>query len=281
MNFQILLKKRLIDILYFLISKKKIKSFEPMDSHFNLEIQSNKKFGDVSSNIAMVYSKKCEMSVSELGNLIVEELKKDFMIRNIKLVKPGFINIFFKNSFWHEQIVDFLEKGFANPYNVISKKYCVEFVSANPTGLMHIGHARGAVLGDSICSLLEEIGHNVTREFYINDAGEQISKLHKTIEFHLNEKPNKNLPDGLYPGEYLKNLSKKLSSSKFINKEKIVDIILDDIKKDLRLLKINHENFISEKTNSTKSVIKNFIDKLGKLKLIYYGFYNISLSIWV
>ena len=99
MNFQILLKKRLIDILYFLISKKKIKSFEPMDSHFNLEIQSNKKFGDVSSNIAMVYSKKCEMSVSELGNLIVEELKKDFMIRNIKLVKPGFINIFLKIVF--------------------------------------------------------------------------------------------------------------------------------------------------------------------------------------
>ena len=272
MNFQILLKKRLIEILYDLISKKKIKSFEPVESHFNLEIQTNKKFGDVSSNIAMVYSKKCEISASELGNLIVEELQKDFMIRNIKFVKPGFINIFLKNSFWHEQIINFLEKGFVNPYNVISKKYCVEFVSANPTGLMHIGHARGAVLGDSICSLLEEIGHNVTREFYINDAGEQISKLHKTIEFYLNEKQNNNLPDDLYPGEYLENLSKKLSSSKFLEKEKIVDIILNDIKKDLHFLKINHDNFISEKKNSTKSVIEDFIDRLDKLKLIYHGF---------
>ena len=272
MDFQILLKKKLIDILNFLISEKKIKSFEPSNSHFNVEIQNNKKFGDVSTNIAMVYSKTCEISPSTLGNFIVEELKKDLIIRNIQLVTPGFINIFFKNSFWYDQIINFLEKGFNNPYSVISKKYCVEFVSANPTGLMHIGHARGAVLGDSICSLLQEIGHNVTREFYINDAGEQISKLHKTIDFHLNKKPNKNLTDDLYPGEYLKNLSKKLSTSKLIDKEKITNIILDDIKKDLNLLKINHDNFVSEKRNSTNAEITDFIDRLSKQNLIYYGF---------
>ena len=124
MNFQILLKKKLIDILNFLISKKKIKLFEARDNHFSVEIQTNKKFGDVSSNIAMVYSKKCEISPFKLGNFIVEELKKDIMIRNVQLVKPGFINIFFKNSFWYEQIINFLEKGFKNPYNVSSKKYC-------------------------------------------------------------------------------------------------------------------------------------------------------------
>ena len=94
-------------------------------------------------------------------------------------------------------------------YNVKKKSICVEFVSANPTGLMHIGHARGAVFGDVLCAILEEVGHKITREYYINDAGEQIKKLLETIKFHLiNDFASKdNLPENLYPGEYLRNVA--------------------------------------------------------------------------
>jgi len=272
MNFQILLKKKLVDILDSLMSKRKIQYFKPITDQFSIEIQSNKKFGDLSSNVAMVYSKNSAKPPLELGNLIVEKLQKDSIIKKIDLVKPGFINIFLKNDFWCDQILDFLKNGFNNPYHIVPKKYCVEFVSANPTGLMHIGHARGAVLGDSICSLLEEIGHDVTREFYVNDAGEQINKLHDTINFHLDKKKEKKIPDGLYPGEYLKNLTKKLTAQKLNGNEKIINIILDDIKKDLSELKINHDIFMSEKSNSTDKMIGDFIEKLGHHKLIYNGF---------
>ena len=139
-------------------------------------------------------------------------------------------------------------------YDIKSKKICFEYVSANPTGLMHIGHARGAVLGDTLSSILKEVGHKVTDEYYVNDAGEQINKLLNTINFYLeNEcKFDEDLPESLYPGDYLKNIAKSLQNNKqsMLPKnfnEKVVDCILDDIKDDLKILKVNHKNFISEK----------------------------------
>ena len=92
----------------------------------------------------------------------------------------------------------------------------MEYVSANPTGLMHIGHARGAVLGDTLSSILKEVGHKVTDEYYINDAGEQINKLLNTINFHLENgcKFDGDLPESLYPGDYLKNIAKSLQNNK-------------------------------------------------------------------
>ena len=101
-------------------------------------------------------------------------------------------------------------------YDIKSKKICLEYVSANPTGLMHIGHARGAVLGDTLSSILKEVGHKVTDEYYVNDAGEQINKLLNTINFHLENgcKFDGDLPESLYPGDYLKNIAKSLQNNK-------------------------------------------------------------------
>ena len=89
-----------------------------------------------------------------------------------------------KKEFWHQQLVNFVSSFDNYNYNVKPKKICVEYVSANPTGMLHIGHARGAVLGDAISSILQEVGHDVDKEYYINDAGEQIKKLVKTIIYH-------------------------------------------------------------------------------------------------
>ena len=213
----------------------------------------------------------------------------------VEVIKPGFINIFFTNLFWQNQLSQFIKLDGSYNYNLKTKSICIEFVSANPTGLMHIGHARGAVLGDAISSVLQEVGHNITKEYYINDAGEQIKKLNKTILFHVEnflEDSESPLPDDLYPGEYLKNIAKKIFNKFALKKsselkeieEKIVDIILSDIKKDLVDLNINHDNFVSEKSISSSDNINKLKNKLLDLKLAYFGFQekpkNISSEDW-
>ena len=114
-----------------------------------------------------------------------------------------------KKEFWHQQLVNFVSSFDNYNYNVKPKKF-VEYVSANPTGMLHIGHARGAVLGDAISSILQEVGHDVDKEYYINDAGEQIKKLVNTIIYHR-ENPNSDLKkinnDDYYPGNYLVGIS--------------------------------------------------------------------------
>ena len=153
------------------------------------------------------------------------------------------------------------------------KNICIEYVSANPTGLMHIGHARGAVFGDTLSSILEEVGHNVTREYYINDAGEQIKKLKSTVNYHINNLlDNKNevtdLPDDLYPGEYILNVAKKLITELSIVRDfdlkqirnlekKIISIIINDIKDDLKKVGVKHDKFTSEKKFHQKLMLRN------------------------
>ena len=160
-------------------------------------------------------------------------------------------------------------------YKVEKKKICVEFVSANPTGLMHIGHARGAVLGDVIASILEEVGHDICREYYINDAGEQIKKLISTIKYHIEKKKNDSFPSDLYPGEYLKEISHKFkldNSNKNLSSDNIVDNVMMDIKYDLKSIKISHDKFISEKQLASEENITNLKDILNKLDLSYLGY---------
>ena len=206
---------------------------------FNIEIPNNKEFGDVSTNIAMVLSKEFKLKPHHLAEKISNEIKKNKFIKKIEIVGPGFINFFFKDKFWHNQLNTLLKEIKNYKYKVEKKKICVEFVSANPTGLMHIGHARGAVLGDTIASILEEVGHKVTREYYINDAGEQIKKLINTIIFHKDNKPEKidELAEDLYPGDYLKEISLKIQKTNDFKlddqdkglRHKAVDIIMKDI----------------------------------------------------
>ena len=252
---------------------------------FNIEIPVLQEYGDVSTNVAMVYSKKTDFKVNEFAEIIKLELLKDLVIDKINVVKPGFINIFFKNSFWQNQLKLVLEnKDKTKKKN--DKKINIEYVSANPTGLLHIGHARGAVLGDVISNLLDEEGYNIIREYYINDAGNQIKLLIDTIFFHLknlNRKITKELPDQLYPGEYLYDISKIILSNNpnILNEtdkfEKIrfesIKIILNDVKNDLNKLGVTHDIFTSEKEVTTDKAVKN---DLGAE--IYSRLYNYYLN---
>ena len=251
---------------------------------FNIEIPVLQEYGDVSTNVAMVYSKKTDFKVNEFAEIIKSELLKDFVIDKINVVKPGFINIFFKNSFWQNQLKLVLEnKDKTKKKN--DKKINIEYVSANPTGLLHIGHARGAVLGDVISNLLDEEGYNIIREYYINDAGNQIKLLIDTIFFHLknlNRKITKELPDQLYPGEYLYDISKIILSNNpnILNEtdkfEKIrfesIKIILNDVKNDLNKLGVTHDIFTSEKEVTTDKAVKNVVSFLKENDLAYFGY---------
>ena len=295
MLFQEYLKKEIFEIVIKLLEKMNLES-DFLDKHFfNVEISQKQNFGDLSSNVALVFSKFFKISPEKLAELISIELRKDKYVLKVEVIKPGFINIFFSNLFWQNQLSQFIKLDGLYNYNLNTKSICIEFVSANPTGLMHIGHARGAVLGDAISSVLQEVGHNITKEYYINDAGEQIKKLNKTILFHVEnllEDSENPLPDDLYPGEYLKNIAKKIfnkfalkKSSELKEKEEmILEIILSDIKKDLVDLNVNHDNFVSEKSISSSDNINKLKNKLLELKLAYYGFQekpkNISSEDW-
>ena len=295
MLFQEYLKKEIFKIVKKLLDEKNLESDFLEKNSFNIELSQKVNFGDLSSNVALVFSKLFKTSPEKLGELISIELRKNQYVLKVEVKKPGFINIFFTNLFWQNQLSQFIKLDGSYNYNFKPKSICIEFVSANPTGLMHIGHARGAVLGDAISSVLEEVGHNITKEYYINDAGEQIKKLNKTILFHIENflKNTENiLPDDLYPGEYLKNIAKKILN-KFGLKEsselkeieqKIIDIILSDIKRDLIDLNINHDNFVSEKNISSLHNINKLKNKLLESKLAYFGFQekpkNLSSEDW-
>ena len=271
-----LLKKELFDYINSEYSKKNIKEV-PNKSSFNVEIPTNKKFGDVSTNIAMVFAKKMGLPPRDLALKLSKHMNKENFIEKLEVVGPGFLNIFFKKSFWQDQLKVYFKNVNSFDYSTVKKNICLEFVSANPTGLMHIGHARGAVLGDTIASILEEVGHKVTKEYYINDAGEQIKKLKKTVKFHLKNKNNKKIKtdDELYPGEYLKEISKKIHNqelSELMLENSIIKLIMNDIKEDLFKIKIKHDSFISEKECSSKKNIDEILKKLNQKKLTYYGY---------
>ena len=287
MLFQDYLKLEIFEIVKKLLDQKKIEINDLKNKNFSVEVSQKKEFGDLSSNVALVFSKFFKTKPEILANEILLELKKNSQISKIEVVKPGFINIFFLNSFWQSQLSTFIKLQGVFDYKIPKKNICIEYVSANPTGLMHIGHARGAVFGDTLSSILEEVGHNVTREYYINDAGEQIKKLKSTVNYHINNLlDNKNevtdLPDDLYPGEYILNVAKKLITELSIVRDfdlkqirslenKIISIIINDIKDDLKKVGVKHDKFTSEKKVSSKANVEKLKEKLIKSKLAYFG----------
>ena len=281
MLFQESLKKKLFSIFEKILIEKKINISNLNNFDFSIDISPKKEFGDVSSNIAMIGCKILKTSPMHLADEFAIYLKKEDKIQKIEILKPGFINFFFHESYWQNQLKEYLNINQKFDYKIKSKKICLEYVSANPTGLMHIGHARGAVLGDTLSSILKEVGHDVTDEYYINDAGEQINKLLRTVNFHLsnNFESSSSFPDSLYPGDYLKNVAKVIRKENKKNileqsnlNKKVIDYILNDIKEDLKTLKVNHKNFISEKKLSSKDCVDKLKKKLLDMKIAYYGF---------
>ncbi|MDA7573106.1 arginine--tRNA ligase [Candidatus Pelagibacter sp.] len=245
---------------------------------------------DISTNVSLVLSKINKRSPIDIANqLIIIIKKKDTDIETISVEKPGFINIKFKPIFWNNFIYD-INTNYKN-FGVSSKqkkqKYLIEFVSANPTGPLHVGHCRGAILGDVISNILTFNNHTVSKEYYVNDYGNQIINFTKSVFFRVreilnNEKfPTEN-PD-LYPGDYLINIArniinknKDLKFDKFENISKKLTILvvaesIKLIKANLQNLGIIHDKFINETEIVHNNEVEKVIEKLKKKDLVYEG----------
>ena len=225
---------------------------------------------DVSTNLPMVLAKKLNTTPAKLAVLIIDNISFDY-VEFAEHVSPVFINIKMRVKFWQDAILNI--DRFKNIGQ--GEKVNIEFVSANPTGPMHIGHTRGAVYGDVLATLLQKSGFDVTREFYVNDAGGQIAVLEKSFLFRL-EQVRKNdfsepMPDGCYPGDYLIELAQNFSAKGEINREYILDAMLNLIKQDLIKLKVKHDKFTSEKAITDAGKIDEAFKILQQKNLIYKG----------
>ena len=245
---------------------------------------------DISTNAAMVLSKINKITPTDLANKLVEPIKKDDpFIDDISVIKPGFINIKFKPIFWTKFVENIINdtKNFGINKTEKKKKYLIEFVSANPTGPLHVGHCRGAVLGDVIANVLLFNKHEVVKEYYVNDYGNQIINFTKSVYFRIRELKFKeafpiNNKD-LYPGDYLidfaKNIIKLNTKTDFKNFENISEELtilsiseaLKLIKRNLNSLGIKHDNFISERKLVKDNEVEKAINLLQKKHFVYKG----------
>ena len=256
----------------------------------NAEIPPSKFDCDISTNVAMILSKLNKKSPLELAKQISSIIKEnDPLIETITVVKPGFINIKFKPIFWSNFVEDIVKNSKTFGVNEKEKKlnYLVEFVSANPTGPLHVGHCRGAILGDVISNVLIFNKHKVTKEYYVNDYGNQIVNYTKSIYYRIREvKFNETFPrdnPDLYPGEYLIDFANNIISSNSelnfdeyeIISEKLAILSIEQalllIKKNLKSLGIKHDNFISEKSIVLNNEVENVIKFLEANNFLYKG----------
>ena len=256
----------------------------------NSEIPPAKFDSDISTNVAMVLSKLNKKSPLDLAEKLSPIIKEnDPLIESITIVKPGFINIKFKPIFWSNFIKEIILNAKTFGINEKEKKlnYLVEFVSANPTGPLHVGHCRGAILGDVISNVLLFNNHKVTKEYYVNDYGNQIINFTKSVYFRIREvKYNETFPSentDLYPGDYLIDFANNIvTSNKDLNFDKYEDIsekltalsieqALLLIKKNLKSLGIKHDSFVSEKKIVQNKEVENVINFLESNNFVYKG----------
>ncbi len=284
MYIHVKLKELIKDILVK-ISNSDLVDYEK----FSIETPKDKSHGEVSTNVAMVYVKDFKTNPRKLAEQIVSNLKESDIIEDATIAGPGFINMRLAKSIWYQEIENILEQkaSYGDSNAGKGKKISFEYVSTNPTGPIHIGHTRNAIFGDVLANLLIKTGHDVTKEYYINDRGEQIKTLAKSLFLRYKEQNGIDIgeiPEGLYPGDYLieaaKNIANKFGD-KFLNiaeelaleemKEIAVSEMMTIIKDDLKLLKIEHDLFVSEKKLFEDGLMDKAIEEIKDKNLTYIG----------
>ena len=245
--------------------------------------------GDFSTNAAMVLAGKLKKSPNEIAESIVHFLNKNPDIENVDIAGKGFINIKIKKKVWQNLIYEIIKNkssyGDADLGN--KEKINVEYVSANPTGPLHVGHTRGAVFGDTLSNILIKVGYDVCREYYVNDAGEQIDKLARSSFVRYQEScgiDSVSIPEGLYPGDYLISVGdqiKEIYGHELLDKEEVywlplvkkisIHEMLKIIKKDLKSLNIEHDVFTSEFDLLNNGFVEKIFNELNNKDLLYEG----------
>tara|TARA_Y100000590_G_scaffold182667_1_gene208165 strand:- start:12203 stop:13930 length:1728 start_codon:yes stop_codon:yes gene_type:complete len=270
------------------LEKKGIIKIPTNIKSFSVELPPKNQKADLSCNAAMILAKINNSSPIIIAEILKKALLQQFKeFKNIEIAGPGFLNIYFNTTFWEKYLNDVIK--IKNEYGINKskkRKYNVEFVSANPTGPLHVGHCRGAVLGDVISNLLIFNGNKVTKEYYVNDSGGQIKNFILSVYYRILEilykKPFPNQKD-LYPGDYIIDIAKKIIKKKSIKKfddfnkiyEKLTSISLDYsmelITNNLNLLGVNHDSFIYESKLIKNKAVSKIVNKLSKKKYIYKG----------
>jgi len=244
--------------------------------------------GDVTTNAAMVLARPAGAKPRDLAQALARRLAVDPDIETAEVAGPGFVNITLKSSFWPKLLKSVLELGqdYGRSRRGGALKVNVEYVSANPTGPLHVGHCRGAVYGDALANLLSQTGHAVTREYYINDAGAQVDVLARSAYLRYCEALGDdigNIPSGLYPGDYLKPVGEALArihgtrlqdqpESEWIEtvRDTAIAMMTDAIRSDLAALNIHHDVFFSERSLHDKGIAAA-VEDLRRRDLVYEG----------
>ena len=240
-----------------------------------IEKPAQKENGDYSSNIALSLTKSLHKPPLEIAKLITENIEKNEIIESVKVAPPGFINFYLNKEYLLTYINRIIKEKHKFGKNNIGKnqKINIEFVSANPTGILHVGHGRGATYGDNLSRIMSACGYDVTKEYYINDAGNQMTNLGISIKERYKEKCGLpfELPENGYHGEEIIELATKIYNeygSEKINEEieffkkEGLKTLLDKIKKDLDTYRVNFNVFTSEQSLYDKCLVEDTLSKL-------------------
>jgi arginyl-tRNA synthetase len=249
----------------------------------------------MATNAAMVLAKDARQKPRELAEAIAARLRADALVDKVEVAGPGFINLTLKPVAWHDALRAVLAAGADYGRSDLGKDapVNVEYVSANPTGPMHVGHCRGAVFGDALANLLAFAGYKVTREYYINDAGAQVDALARSAYLRYREALGEEIgaiPEGLYPGDYLKPvgeaLAKKVGRSLLqkpesdwlpVVRDKAIAMMMAAIREDLAALNVRHDVFFSERSliassgTGNSSFVARTISSLAEESLVFEG----------
>ncbi|NEI97257.1 arginine--tRNA ligase [Rhizobium ruizarguesonis] len=247
--------------------------------------------GDVATNAAMVLAKPLGTNPRALADVIIAKLKEDSDVADVSVAGPGFINIRLAIGYWQRLLASMIGAGTDYGRSTLGKgrKVNVEYVSANPTGPMHVGHCRGAVVGDALANLLAFAGYGVEKEYYINDAGSQIDVLARSVFLRYREALGEKIgeiPSGLYPGDYLVPVGQSLAADYGVRlhnmpedqwmpivKDRTIDAMMVMIREDLAALNVHHDVFFSERTLHANgaAAIRTAINDLTFKGYVYKG----------
>ncbi|MGR9393038.1 arginine--tRNA ligase [Rhizobium leguminosarum] len=247
--------------------------------------------GDVATNAAMVLAKPLGTNPRALADVIIAKLKEDADVADVSVAGPGFINIRLAVGYWQRLLASMIGAGTDYGRSTLGngKKVNVEYVSANPTGPMHVGHCRGAVVGDALANLLAFAGYGVEKEYYINDAGSQIDVLARSVFLRYREALGEKIgeiPSGLYPGDYLVPVGQSLAADYGVRlhnmpedqwmpivKDRTIDAMMVMIRDDLASLNVHHDVFFSERTLHANgaAAIRTAINDLTFKGYVYKG----------
>ena len=245
--------------------------------------------GDLATNAAMVLAKAAGTNPRALAEAIKPKLEALPPVTSVEVAGPGFINLRLTPDAWRDELKTILREGDEYGLSTVgaNERVNVEYVSANPTGPLHMGHCRGAVVGDSLARLLEAAGFRVTKEYYVNDAGAQVDTLARSVHLRYREALGEDIgdiPEGMYPGDYLKPVGTILAAEhgdEFVNKpeaewlpvfrEAAIKAMLDLIRHDLALLNIHHDLFSSEAELQKSGAVEEGMEVLHSKGLVYQG----------